>query len=62
MSTKDTEPNELSMKVLKGPKQIEREKQKLYGIGLTVYSEAWRPYAKGSKLKKEFIVSEELKK
>ena len=54
--------SKLPIKVPKGPKQIEREKQKLYGIGLTVYSEAWRPYAKGNKLKKEFIVSEELKK
>jgi hypothetical protein len=26
VSTKDTEPSELSMKVLKGPKQLDREK------------------------------------
>ena len=30
VSTKDTEPSELSMKVLKGPKQIEREKNTNY--------------------------------
>ena len=31
-----------------------------FGIGLTVYSVVWHPYAKENKSRKEFIVSEEL--
>jgi len=57
MSDNQKDEPTLSMKVLKGPLQIEREKNETIWAGSTVYSVVWHPYEKENKSVKEFIVS-----
>ena len=53
----------LSMKVLKGPKQIEREKTETIWDRFDRLQRSLAPLRKGKHIKKgEFILSEELKK
>ena len=52
MSTEDTEPNELSMKVLKGPKQIEREKTETIWDRFNRLQRSLAPLRKGKQIKK----------
>ena len=52
MSTKDTEPSDLSMKVLKGPKQIEREKTQTIWDRFNRLQRSLAPLRKGKQIKK----------
>ena len=52
MSAKDTEPNELSMKVLKGPEQIEREKTETIWDRFNRLQRSLAPLRKGKQIKK----------
>jgi hypothetical protein len=52
VSTKDTEPSELSMKVLKGPKQIEREKTQTIWDRFNRLQRSLAPLRKGKQIKK----------
>jgi hypothetical protein len=52
VSTKDTEPSELSMKVLKGPKQIDREKTETIWDRFNRLQRSLAPLRKGKQIRK----------
>ena len=52
MSAKDIEPSELSMKVLKGPKQIDREKTETIWDRFERLQRSLAPLRKGKQIKR----------